>query len=49
MIPQLITQEQNEQMEKSPFKDEVKQVIFALNDDSASGLGAFSRQFFQSS
>lgn len=34
-------------MERMPSKREVKQLIFVLNRESASGLDSFSRQFFQ--
>lgn len=33
-------------MEKIPTKDEVKQVVFDLNKDNASGLDGFTGQFF---
>jgi len=47
-IPKLITEGENERMVQMPSKEEVKQVVFSLNDDSASGQDGFSGQFFQS-
>ncbi|KAH0698682.1 hypothetical protein KY284_012897 [Solanum tuberosum] len=47
-IPNIISNQQNEDMERLPTKDEVKNVIFALNGDSASGPDGYSGQFFQS-
>lgn len=46
-IPQLINQEQNEQMKLLLIGNEVKQVVFYLNGNSASVPDSFSRQFFQ--
>ncbi|KAG5620134.1 hypothetical protein H5410_005352 [Solanum commersonii] len=47
-IPNIISNEQNEEMERLPTEDEVKNVVFALNGDSASGPDGYSGQFFQS-
>ncbi|KAH0692608.1 hypothetical protein KY285_019705 [Solanum tuberosum] len=47
-IPRIITEEQNQEMERVPTKEEVKHVVFELNGDSASGQDGYSGQFFQS-
>ncbi|WMV07615.1 hypothetical protein MTR67_001000 [Solanum verrucosum] len=47
-IPKMITEEQKEEMRALPFEEEVKEVVFALNGDSAIGLDGFSELFFQS-
>ncbi|XP_049356312.1 uncharacterized protein LOC125820932 [Solanum verrucosum] len=47
-IPNIISNEHNEEIERLPTEDEVKNVIFALNGDSASGPDGYSGQFFQS-
>lgn len=46
-IPKLITEEQNGRLEKSPTKEEVKQVVFDLIGDSASGSDSFLVCFFR--
>ncbi|KAH0693413.1 hypothetical protein KY285_020510 [Solanum tuberosum] len=48
VIPRLITDEQNEEMNKIPSIEKVKHVLFALNGDSTSGPDGFSRMFYQS-
>jgi len=47
-IPKMISEEQNEEMGRLPAEEEIKEVVFALNGDSASGPDFFSGQFFQS-
>ncbi|KAH0713632.1 hypothetical protein KY289_009591 [Solanum tuberosum] len=37
IIPKLISDEQNEEMGRLPTEEEVKEVVFAMNGDSASG------------
>lgn len=41
-IPQLINAEQNRELEKVTTEEEVRQVVFPLNGDSASGSDEFS-------
>ncbi|XP_049389010.1 uncharacterized protein LOC125853369 [Solanum stenotomum] len=41
-IPSIIIEEQNEIMVRIPTNEEVKKVVFALNEDSASGPDGFS-------
>lgn len=45
-IPKLITEDQNYEMERVPTKEEVKNVVFELNGDSASGKMIFQASFF---
>jgi len=46
-IPCLISAEQNEEMEKLPSMEEIKNVVFELNGESTSGPDGFSGAFFQ--
>jgi len=46
-IPKVITGDQNEMLTRLPSKEEVKEVVFALNNDSASGPDELSGHFFQ--
>lgn len=46
MIPKIITSEQNEEMGKMPMEEEIKEVVFNINADSASGLDGFTGMFF---
>lgn len=46
-IPKIILEEQNNMLDSSPSKDEVKQVVFDLNRESASGPDSFSGLFFK--
>lgn len=46
-IPNAITEEQRDEMNKIPTKEEVKSAVFSLNSESASGLDGFSGKFFQ--
>lgn len=45
-IPKMITEEHNEEMGKVPTEEEVKEVVFVLNGNRASGPDGFSGQFF---
>lgn len=47
-IPRLLTIEDREQIEVWPEESKIKQVVFELNKDSASGSGGYSRKFYQS-
>ncbi|KAH0650293.1 hypothetical protein KY284_030205 [Solanum tuberosum] len=47
IIPKIITVEQNNEMIRIPTTEEVKQVVFELNADSASGPDGFSDGFCQ--
>lgn len=47
-IPNVITNEQNQEIERTPTKEEVKKIVFGLNGDSASGQDGFSGHLFQS-
>ncbi|KAH0769992.1 hypothetical protein KY290_013973 [Solanum tuberosum] len=46
-IPHIITEEQKEKMDRTPEEEEVRDAIFSLNSESASGLDGFSGKFFQ--
>lgn len=46
-IPKLITTNKNEEMEKLPDEEEVRQVVFAINKNSASGSDGFVGAFYQ--
>ncbi|XP_049388501.1 uncharacterized protein LOC125852861 [Solanum stenotomum] len=46
-IPKLISKEQNEEMHKLPSIEEVRNVVFTLNVESAPGPDGFSGKFFQ--
>lgn len=46
-IPQLITEENNDDMGRMPTREEIKMVAFALSGDSASSPDRFLGQFFQ--
>lgn len=48
-IPELVIQEQNEEMIRIPSSEEVKAVVNELNGDSTSGPNGFSGTFFQES
>lgn len=48
LIPKLITAEQNKEIGRIPSKEEVKEVVRALNAESASRPDGFSGLFFQS-
>lgn len=46
-IPKLLTDEDNIEMERWPEEGEIREVVFELNKDSASGPDGFSREFYQ--
>ncbi|XP_060190596.1 uncharacterized protein LOC132619837 [Lycium barbarum] len=47
-IPTLVTEDQNHTIEMLPNEEEVKEVVFALNGESACGPDGFTGLFFQS-
>lgn len=47
MIPKLINQEDNSQLNKMPTVEEVRKVVFTLNGSSFSGLNGFTGLFYQ--
>ncbi|XP_060216645.1 uncharacterized protein LOC132644105 [Lycium barbarum] len=46
-IPKLITEEQQKNMQELPSESEVKEAVFSLNGDSASGPDGLIGQFYQ--
>lgn len=48
VIPKLISAEQNVELSRPSSIEEVKEVVFELNGDSASGPDGFLGEFFQS-
>lgn len=46
-IPTIVTENQKEDMDKTPTEEEVKEVVFSLNSESACGVDGLSGKFFQ--
>lgn len=46
-IPQVLTDEDNLELQKVPNAEEIKKAVFSLNPDSASGPDGFNGHFFQ--
>lgn len=46
-IPSLITPEQNQRIQYMPNMEELKQVVFSMNPNSAPGLDGIGRKFYQ--
>lgn len=47
-VPQLVDMEQNANLIKQPTREEVKQAVFGLNEESAGGLDGFIGAFYHS-
>lgn len=48
LIPRVLIDEDRMEMERWPKEAEIREVVFGLNKDTASGLGGFSGDFYQS-
>ncbi|WMV30092.1 hypothetical protein MTR67_023477, partial [Solanum verrucosum] len=46
-IPRMVTEEQNQKLKADPTIEEVKQVVFAMNPNSAAGPDGMNGNFFQ--
>nr|XP_027067665.1 uncharacterized protein LOC113693307 [Coffea arabica] len=49
VIPKLLSEDDNEQLQNIPSFEEVRQVVFAMDGDSAAGPNGFTSKFFTSS